>query len=120
MRNADWKGRGRLSAFRHLSVRWQTVAQPAWDTTRNRRTGTVPGVRSAAIRYSPHDFGHVPRRHGLALVVLLVYTMCGYSNSNWIFSLTMVLMFAGLMVASVVFLVRSFNQKPEKRDDEKP
>jgi len=34
------------------------------------------------------------------------------------FSLSMVLMFAGLMVASVVFLVRSFSQKPEKRDDE--
>jgi len=48
----------------------------------------------------------------------LVYAMCGYSNSNWIFSLTMVLTFAVLMVASVVFLVRSFNQKPEKRDDE--
>jgi hypothetical protein len=39
--------------------------------------------------------------------------MCGYSNTNWIFSLTMVLMFAVLMVASVVFLVRSFNQKPD-------
>jgi hypothetical protein len=45
--------------------------------------------------------------------------MCGYSNSNWIFSLSMVLMFAVLMVASVVFLVRSFSRKPEKRDDEK-
>jgi Na+/H+ antiporter NhaC len=45
--------------------------------------------------------------------------MCGYANSNWIFSLTMVLTFAVLMVASVVFLVRSFNQKPEKKDDEK-
>jgi Na+/H+ antiporter NhaC len=30
----------------------------------------------------------------------------------------MVLTFAVLMVASVVFLVRSFNQKSEKRDDE--
>jgi hypothetical protein len=46
--------------------------------------------------------------------------MCGYSNTNWIFSLTIVLTFAVLMVASVVFLVRSFSQKPEKRDDEKP
>jgi len=46
--------------------------------------------------------------------------MCGYSNSNWMFSVTSLLVFAGLMVASVVFLVRSFNQKPEKRDDEKP
>jgi hypothetical protein len=36
------------------------------------------------------------------------------------FSVTSLLVFAGLMVASVVFLVRSFNQKPEKRDDEKP
>jgi hypothetical protein len=36
------------------------------------------------------------------------------------FSMTSLLVFAGLMVASVVFLVRSFNQKPEKRDDEKP
>jgi len=34
--------------------------------------------------------------------------------------MTSLLVFAGLMVASVVFLVRSFNQKPEKRDDEKP
>jgi len=34
------------------------------------------------------------------------------------FSVTSLLVFAGLMVASVVFLVRSFNQKPEKRDDE--
>lgn len=47
------------------------------------------------------------------------YPMCGYSNSNCIFSLTMVLTFAVLMVASVVFLVRSFNQKPEKKDNEK-
>lgn len=39
--------------------------------------------------------------------------MCGYSNSNWIFSLTMVLMFAVLMVASLVFLVRSFDRKPD-------
>jgi hypothetical protein len=30
-----------------------------------------------------------------------------------------VLVFAGLMVASVVFLVRSFNQKPDERDHEK-
>jgi uncharacterized membrane protein len=36
------------------------------------------------------------------------------------FSLTTVFVFAGLVVASVVFLVRSFNQKQEKRDDEKP
>ena len=119
MRNAGWKGLGRLSVFRHLSVRWQTVAQPAWDTTRNRRTGTVPGVRSAAIRYSPHDFGYVPRRNGLARVVLLASPMCGYANSNWMFSLTSLVVFAGLIAASVIFLVRSFNQKPEKRDDEK-
>jgi hypothetical protein len=45
--------------------------------------------------------------------------MCGYANSNWMFPLTSLLVFAGLMVASVVFLVRSFNRKPEKRDDEK-
>jgi hypothetical protein len=45
--------------------------------------------------------------------------MCGYANSNWIFSLTTVLVFAALMVASVVFLVRSFTQKPEKKDNEK-
>jgi len=32
--------------------------------------------------------------------------------------MTSLVVFAGLMVASVVFLVRSFNQKPEKRDDE--
>jgi hypothetical protein len=44
--------------------------------------------------------------------------MCGYANSNWMLSLTSVLVFAGLMVASVVFLVRSFNRKPEKKDDE--
>ena len=56
----------------------------------------------------------------LAHVVHLFHTMCGYANSNWMFSLTTVLVFAVLMVASVVFLVRSFNQKPEKRDDEKP
>jgi uncharacterized membrane protein len=46
--------------------------------------------------------------------------MCGYANSNVMFSLTTVFVFAGLVVASVVFLVRSFNQKTEKRDDEKP
>ena len=51
--------------------------------------------------------------------MLLASPMCGYSNANWIFSLTMVLTFAVLMVASVVFLVRSFNQKPEKKDNEK-
>jgi hypothetical protein len=44
--------------------------------------------------------------------------MCGYANSNWMLSLTSVLVFAGLMVASVVFLVRSFNRKSEKKDDE--
>jgi hypothetical protein len=44
--------------------------------------------------------------------------MCGYANSNWMFSLTSILVFAGLMVASVVFLVRSFNRKTEKSDDE--
>jgi len=32
------------------------------DTTRNRRRGTVPGARCAAIRDSPRDFGHVPLR----------------------------------------------------------
>ena len=66
----------------------------------------------------PPLFSPVTPEPWLARVVLLVYAMCGYSNSNWIFSLTMVLTFAVLMVASVVFLVRSFNQKPEKRDDE--
>ena len=44
--------------------------------------------------------------------------MCGYANSNWIFSLTMVLTFAVLMVASVVFLVRSFERKD--RSDQFP
>jgi len=57
-------------------------------------------------------------RRPLARVVPLSYSMCGYANSNWMFSLTSVLVFAGLMVASVVFLVRSFNRKPEKKDDE--
>ncbi|MCX6842563.1 MAG: FAD:protein FMN transferase [candidate division WOR-3 bacterium] len=33
---------------------------PPRDTIRNRRTGTVPGTESAAIRYSPRDSGHVP------------------------------------------------------------
>lgn len=69
-------------------------------------------------RIEPALFSRVTREPRLARVVLLLYTMCGYSNTNWIFSLTMVLTFAVLMVASVVFLVRSFNQKPEKRDDE--
>jgi len=45
--------------------------------------------------------------------------MCGYANSNWMFSLTSLVVFAGLIAASVVFLVRSFNRKPEERDDEK-
>jgi hypothetical protein len=44
--------------------------------------------------------------------------MCGYANSNWMLPLTSLLVFAGLMVASVVFLVRSFNRKPERKDDE--
>jgi hypothetical protein len=44
--------------------------------------------------------------------------MCGYADSSWMLSLTSVLVFAGLMVASVVFLVRSFNRKSEKKDDE--
>jgi uncharacterized membrane protein len=35
------------------------------------------------------------------------------------FPVTSLLVFAGLIVASVVFLVRSFNQKPGERDDEK-
>ncbi len=43
--------------------------------------------------------------------------MCGYANHNWIISLTSVLVFAGLIVASVVFLVRSFSRKSEKTDD---
>jgi hypothetical protein len=34
------------------------------------------------------------------------------------FSLTSVLVFAGLTVASVIFLVRSFNRNPEERDDD--
>jgi uncharacterized membrane protein len=34
------------------------------------------------------------------------------------FSLTSIVVFAGLVVASVVFLVKSFNQKPEGGDDE--
>jgi hypothetical protein len=34
------------------------------------------------------------------------------------FSLTSVLVFAGLMAASVVSLVRSFYRKPEKRGDD--
>jgi len=44
--------------------------------------------------------------------------MCGYAGSNWMFPVTTLLVFAVLMVASVVFLVRSFNRKPEKKDDE--
>ena len=44
--------------------------------------------------------------------------MCGYANSNWMLSLTSVLVFTGLMVASVVFLVRSFNRDSEKRDND--
>jgi hypothetical protein len=35
------------------------------------------------------------------------------------FSLTSIVVFAALVVASIVFLVRSFNQKPDERDDEK-
>jgi len=69
-------------------------------------------------RIEPPLFSQVTREPRLARVVLLSYPMCGYANTNWIFSLTMVLAFAVLMVASVVFLVRSFSQKPEKRDDE--
>jgi hypothetical protein len=45
--------------------------------------------------------------------------MCGYANSNWMFSLTSVLVFGVLIAASVVFLVRSFSQKPGERDDDK-
>jgi hypothetical protein len=51
--------------------------------------------------------------------VLSLFPMCGYANSNWMFSLTSLLVFAGLMVASVVFLVRSFNHKSEGKNDEK-
>jgi len=43
--------------------------------------------------------------------------MCGYGTSGWLFSLTSVLVFAGLIAASVVLLVRSFDDKPEKKDD---
>ena len=50
--------------------------------------------------------------------MLSLFPMCGYANSNWMFSLTSVLVFAALMAASVVLLVRSFNREPEKRDDE--
>jgi len=45
--------------------------------------------------------------------------MCGFANSNWVFSLTMVLTFAGLVVTSVILLVRSFDRNAEKSDDEK-
>lgn len=55
----------------------------------------------------------------LARAVQLLHAMCGYSNPNWMFSLMSVFVFGVLTVASVVFLVRSFNQKPEERDDEK-
>ena len=44
--------------------------------------------------------------------------MCGYSNLNWMYSLTTLLVFGVLMVASVVFLVRSSNPKTKGRDDE--
>jgi hypothetical protein len=44
--------------------------------------------------------------------------MCGYAGSNWMIPVTSLLVFAGLVVASVVFLVRSFNRKTERGDDE--
>jgi len=46
--------------------------------------------------------------------------MCGYANPNWMFSLTSVFVFGVLIVASVVFLVRSFNRDSEKRDNDLP
>jgi heme exporter protein D len=44
--------------------------------------------------------------------------MCGYGPYNWMFGVTSLIVFGALVVASIVFLVRSFNQKPESRDDE--
>jgi hypothetical protein len=44
--------------------------------------------------------------------------MCGYLSLNWIYSLTTLLLFAALMVASVVLLVRSLNSKSEGREDD--
>ena len=46
-------GQGLTRSQAHL--RWR-------DTVRNRRRGTVPGARRAAIRDSPRDFGSVPLR----------------------------------------------------------
>ena len=44
--------------------------------------------------------------------------MCGYSNLNWIYSLTTLVLFGALMVASVVFLVRSLNPMAKGKDHE--
>jgi hypothetical protein len=44
--------------------------------------------------------------------------MCGNVELCWMFSLTSLLVFAGLMVASVFSLVRSFDRKPENPEDE--
>ena len=54
----------------------------------------------------------------MAWVVHYTMPMCGYANSNWMFTVTSLVVFAGLMVASVVFLVRSFSRQQEKRDDD--
>jgi len=70
-------------------------------------------------RIVPPLFSQDVREPRLARVVLLVEPMCGFANSNWVFSLTMVLTFAGLVVTSVILLVRSFDRNAEKSDDEK-
>jgi alcohol dehydrogenase, propanol-preferring len=45
------------------AVGYRSLRLAGWDLGHKPESqkGTVPGARSAAIRYSPHDCGHVPR-----------------------------------------------------------
>jgi hypothetical protein len=46
--------------------------------------------------------------------------MCGYSNQDWLLSMTILILFVVLMTASLVFLFRSLGGKRGRDEDERP
>jgi len=46
--------------------------------------------------------------------------MCGYSNQDWLLSMTILILFVALMTASLVFLFRSLGRTRGRDEDERP
>jgi hypothetical protein len=46
--------------------------------------------------------------------------MCGYSNGNWFFSITTLVLFGALVAASIAFLIRSMGVKKGPGENERP